>query len=93
MTLTDPLAGNDDVAVPIARYVADLKYDDVDVAIREAVKRLTLDCLGAGIAAAFEPGVVEHKYYVRDVGDVYDVSVKGEVAHARLVSLTHLPRR
>ena len=40
-----------------------------------------------------EPGIVEHKYYVRDVGDVYDVSVRGEVAHARLVSLTHLPRR
>jgi len=40
-----------------------------------------------------EPGILEHKYYVRDVGDVYDVSVRGEVAHARLVSLTHLPRR
>jgi len=39
-----------------------------------------------------EPGVVEHKYYVRDIGDVYDVSVRGETAHARLVSLTHLPR-
>jgi hypothetical protein len=40
-----------------------------------------------------EPGVVEHKFYVRDVGDVHDVTVKGGTDHAHLVSLTHRPRR
>jgi hypothetical protein len=37
-----------------------------------------------------EPGVVEHKYYVRDVGDVRDVTIKGGIEGQRLVSVTHL---
>jgi hypothetical protein len=39
-----------------------------------------------------EPGVVEHKFYVRDIGDVRDVTVKGGTDHTHLVSLSHLPR-
>ena len=53
----------------------DLKYDDMDVANREAVKRLTLDCLGAGIAAAFEPGVVELRDLATDWGGREDASL------------------
>jgi len=40
-----------------------------------------------------EPGVVEHKFYVRDIGDVRDVTVKGGVEGQRLTSITHQPRR
>ncbi len=52
----------------------------------------TQDALVTKEFSPLEPGIVEHKYYVRDVGDVYDVSVRGEVADSRLVSLTHLSR-
>jgi 2-methylcitrate dehydratase PrpD len=75
MTQTDPLEGNDDVAVPIARYVAGLTYDDIDEANREAVKRLTLDCLGAAVAAAFEPGVVELRELVTEWGGREDATL------------------
>jgi hypothetical protein len=40
-----------------------------------------------------EPGVREHKFYVRGIGDVHDVIVRGGTDHQALVSLTHLPRR
>ncbi len=40
-----------------------------------------------------EPGVVDHKYYVRDIGTVRELTVKGGTESLRLVSLTHLPRR
>jgi hypothetical protein len=39
-----------------------------------------------------EPGVVDHKYYVRDIGTVREVTVKGGSESLRLVALTHLPR-
>ncbi|WP_151082575.1 hypothetical protein [Nocardioides cynanchi] len=38
-----------------------------------------------------EPGVIEHKFYVRNVGDVYDVTVHGGHEDARLVAVTHFP--
>jgi hypothetical protein len=40
-----------------------------------------------------EPGVVDHKYYVRDIGDVREVTVKGGSERLHLVRLTHLSRR
>jgi hypothetical protein len=40
-----------------------------------------------------EPGIVEHKYYVRNVGDVRDITVKGGIESSHLVSLTHVARR
>lgn len=39
-----------------------------------------------------EPGVVDHKYYVRDIGDVRELTVKGGNERLHLVALTHLPR-
>ena len=33
-----------------------------------------------------EPGIVEHKYYVRGVGDVKEVTVKGPKERLRLIS-------
>ena len=39
-----------------------------------------------------EPGVVDHKYYVRDVGDVREVTVRGGRERLHLVALTHVPR-
>ena len=39
-----------------------------------------------------EPGVVDHKYYVRDIGSVRELTVKGGSESLRLVKLTHLPR-
>jgi hypothetical protein len=39
-----------------------------------------------------EPGVVDHKYYVRDIGTVREVTVKGGSESLRLVGVTHLPR-
>jgi hypothetical protein len=41
---------------------------------------------------ALEPGVVDHKYYVRDIGSVRELTVKGGSESLRLVGLTHLPR-
>jgi hypothetical protein len=38
-----------------------------------------------------EPGVVDHKYYVRDIGDVREVTVKGGSERLSLVTMTHLP--
>jgi hypothetical protein len=40
-----------------------------------------------------EPGVVDHKYYVRDVGSVREQTVRGGRERLWLVGLTHLPRR
>jgi hypothetical protein len=40
-----------------------------------------------------EPGVVDHKYYVRDIGNIGERTVKGGHDRQRLVSMTHLPRR
>jgi hypothetical protein len=40
-----------------------------------------------------EPGVVDHKYYVRDLGTVREVTVKGGTESLRLVKVIHhLPR-
>ena len=39
-----------------------------------------------------EPGVVDHKYYVRDVGSVREQTVKGGKETLWLVGLTHRPR-
>jgi len=39
-----------------------------------------------------EPGVLDHKFYVRDVGLVLETSVKGPREVNRLVSVQHLPR-
>ena len=43
-------------------------------------------------SSPLEPGVIEHKFYVRNVGDVYDVTVHGGHEDARLVAMTHFPR-
>jgi hypothetical protein len=37
-----------------------------------------------------EPGVVDHKYYVRDIGTVREVTVKGGSESLRLVSVSHV---
>jgi hypothetical protein len=42
---------------------------------------------------ALEPGVVDHKYYVRDIGSVRELTVRGGSESLWLVGLTHLPRR
>jgi hypothetical protein len=39
-----------------------------------------------------EPGVVDHKYYVRDIGSVREQTVKGGKEKLWLVGLTHLKR-
>jgi hypothetical protein len=39
-----------------------------------------------------EPGVVDHKVYVRDIGDVREVTVRGGHERLHLVAMTHLPR-
>lgn len=39
-----------------------------------------------------EPGVVDNKFYIRDIGEIAERTVKGGHDHQRLVSLTHLPR-
>jgi hypothetical protein len=39
-----------------------------------------------------EPGVVDHKYYVRDVGEVREVTVKGGHERLHLVAVTHFGR-
>jgi hypothetical protein len=40
-----------------------------------------------------EPGVVDHKAYVRDIGDVSELTVKGGSEKLHLVGITHIPRR
>jgi hypothetical protein len=35
-----------------------------------------------------EPKVIEHKYYIRGVGDVRDIVVSGPTEYSRLVSYT-----
>jgi hypothetical protein len=40
-----------------------------------------------------EPGVVDHKYYVRDIGTVREVTVKGGHERLHLVAIAHSPRR
>ncbi len=42
---------------------------------------------------ALEPGVVDHKDYVRDIGSVRELTVRGGSESLWLVGLTHLPRR
>jgi hypothetical protein len=39
-----------------------------------------------------EPGVVDHKYYVRDIGSVREQTVQGGRERLWLVGLTHVPR-
>jgi hypothetical protein len=39
-----------------------------------------------------EPGVVDHKYYVRDIGTVREVTVKGGNESLTLVAVRHEPR-
>jgi len=41
---------------------------------------------------ALEPGVVDHKFYVRDIGTVREVTVKGGNESLKLVAVRHLPR-
>jgi hypothetical protein len=41
---------------------------------------------------ALEPGVVDHKYYVRDIGSVREFTAKGGSESLWLVGLSHLPR-
>jgi hypothetical protein len=40
-----------------------------------------------------EPGIVDHKYYVRDIGTVRELTVKGGSESLRLVAITHRSRR
>jgi hypothetical protein len=40
-----------------------------------------------------EPGVVDHKYYIRDIGTVRELTVKGGTESLKLVSVRHVPRR
>ena len=40
-----------------------------------------------------EPGVVDHKYYIRDIGSVREVTVKGGSEKLHLVAVRHIPRR
>jgi hypothetical protein len=40
-----------------------------------------------------EPGVVDHKYYVRDIGDVSERTVKGGNEILKLVAISHRHRR
>ena len=39
--------------------------------------------------SALEPTVLDHKYYVKGVGEVAELSVKGPLEQARLVSVAH----
>ena len=39
-----------------------------------------------------EPRVVDHKYYVRDIGDVREVTVTGGRERLHLVAMNHVPR-
>jgi len=39
-----------------------------------------------------EPGVVDHKYYVRDIGTVRELTVKGGNESLSLVAVQHIPR-
>jgi hypothetical protein len=39
--------------------------------------------------SALEPGVVEHKKFVRGIGDVADRDVKGGRDHQKLVAIRH----
>jgi hypothetical protein len=41
---------------------------------------------------ALEPGVVDHKYYVRGIGTVRELTVRGGSESLSLVALTHLAR-
>jgi len=40
-----------------------------------------------------EPGVVDHKIYVRDIGDVQEATVKGGSERLHLVAMAHLRRQ
>jgi hypothetical protein len=44
-------------------------------------------------STVLEPGVVDHKYYVRDIGTVREVTVKGGSESLKLVGVTHRARR
>jgi hypothetical protein len=39
-----------------------------------------------------EPGVLDHKYYVRDIGTVRELTVRGGTESLRLVSVSHVTR-
>lgn len=52
----------------------------------------TNDALLTRETTVLEPGVVDHKYYVRDIGTVREVTVHGGSESLRLVSLTHRSR-
>ena len=39
-----------------------------------------------------EPGLLAHKYYVRDIGSVREVTVRGGTESLRLVSIRNLAR-
>lgn len=74
---------------------------------RHAVDRFRIHSLSAHVRTALlassramltrewtplEPGVVDHKYYVRDIGNVSEKTVKGGNDFQRLVRLVHVPR-
>jgi hypothetical protein len=52
----------------------------------------TRDALLTKETTRLEPGVVDHKYYVRDIGTVREVTVKGGSESLRLVAVSHRPR-
>jgi hypothetical protein len=35
-----------------------------------------------------EPGIVEHKYYAKDVGTIFEEAVEGETGHLELLEMT-----
>ena len=71
--------------------------EDVFTVVRRNA-RVTVPMLGTHHAlltretTVLEPGVRAHKFYVRDIGTVREVTVKGGSESLRLVSLTHRPR-
>jgi len=71
--------------------------EDVFTVVRRNA-RVTVPMLGTHHAlltretTVLEPGVRDHKFYVRDIGTVREVTVKGGSESLRLVSLTHRPR-
>jgi hypothetical protein len=63
--------------------------------IRDLNAHISVPVLASGHAmltaetTPLEPGVLDHKYYVRDIGTVREVTVKGGSESLRLVSVTH----
>lgn len=73
-----------DLAVPMARHLASLRYEDLDDATVAATKRLVLDTVGAGVAAVGEDGCVEMLDLVREWGGAEQATVIGDGARVPL---------